>query len=642
MLHAMKRLVLAAIAACASVSMAQAQDEPIPSRIQQPREDERVVLKADCLEIDQKEQLILERRALGGDLQAQYYVAACAWPLEPKDAGGQRMKLAFETFDLPEISRQEKLPPSQQSPAYRVFKKRISYAYQWASLAFCDRQFNDFGEIVDELEKLEHVYKRKRPNPDFQRVEARQRELESVHLNFIRRSANDYLYLLGPGKNTQAAKSLVRQMNGLGATGLATLGLMRDCPSYPGVEARYARAAIWDSATDAFERSFSFEEAGLLEDADSIDASDKDFLERQRDRWKSVTPEDERFVDAFRLSYGLGGISRARPGTPQDAALGRMGEVPVQYLQLALGAFREVPRDYPQGLIVPRFSVDNIYGEQTSKLAKQAQASYCVVRDVAIHEGALTNVVDPKAGKPKPGDREKDCRKGTKTKPSTEEKRKADVAAGRSKDYPTGWLSAKQSRALICRAATDRGDAFSYMHLAQMFANGEGYPQDLDRALFAAKEAQRLFALGALARRSNLKDNNTIKLIERYSKRAKKLEDEIYAVVGQEMQKANTAVPLDEATIRARIDNRIEVARYSEPNNLCADQEWGYWQNQAAAVSFAPARAAPKSAADGSSGTTQLLTRDLGGEALTDGVGVGGDPVVINGDDASGLKQDDQ
>lgn len=56
----------------------------------------------------------------------------------------------------------------------------------------------------------------------------------------------------------------------------------------------------------------------------------------------------------------------------------------------------------------------------------------------------------------------------------------------------TRWLSPADIRAAICDAAVRKNDPVSYYHLSVMFAEGWGYPRDLDRAQIAAARADAL------------------------------------------------------------------------------------------------------------------------------------------------------
>ena len=517
-----------------------------------------VETKERCNSITPKQQLVLERRALGGDQRAQYVIATCAWPSWLK---------------------KDDLRANQPE----VFRQRVLYTYKWATLAYCDRQFNDLDRQTRELENDNKIYERRRPVRDLREDARKQQAAEVGTLRRIRKEVNDELYLFLRDNPADASREFVEQMDGLGASGLVSLALMRDCPTYPGFEQRHARVAVWDKASDEFSTQFRL---GTKADEGEPVTWPSNYVESLK---APLSEEDKRFVEAFKERYGLYDFRERIGQLGEAAALGRMGEVPVQYLQLALGAFRKTT-GFQRGIPLSEFAIDNVYGEKTSKLAKAAQSNYCAIRDVAALEDALRDVTNraPQglaAAQLPPFASDDDCAPvlersdtGVRSKQSPRGKRELDRTKRNETDYPTGWLSPLQARALICRAAVDRNDPYSYLHLAQMFANGYGYPINYDKALFSIQRAQRLFSLGPPSYASNHKDLKQSKIEREYKVQALELEQEVYrkaasALLGKKIAPGEVV----EAAAVSRINSRVANANYDETGRLCIDEIWRYW-----------------------------------------------------------------
>ncbi len=584
-----------------------------------------------CKNITPKKQLVLERRALGGDPRAQFVLAYCAWPLvgQPK-------------------------PGAVENPEERYYgnEKRIMYAHKWATIAYCDQEYNDLEEETRSLERENRIFERREPARDLRGLAERQREKERQILLEIRKEVNDALYQLSDDDAaTDASKKFVNQMEGLGASGLASLALMRDCPNYPDYEQRHVRGGLWYNLGrliglnfETSQRKFELEADQKERDAFRIsslpnykevdteekyriaavaaykasvgrpDMPDQDIPREVRQRisrdwdlyfrngvatrdWNWPIDEVKLWVEAlvvegreldrtlmeeFIRAYTLLGRSSSSSGNRFE----NMGKVPVQYLQLALGAFRKVDKTFPQGLKLSEFRIDNIYGQKTADLVKQAQMNYCVIRDVALSEDALRDVANSapqdQGGKELEKATEKfdidpydDC-----TNPEPGKGRSgAEEAEYRHPDYnnnfPTGWLTPRQARALICRAAVDRNDPYSYLHLAQMFSEGFGYGVDFDRALYAVKQARLILRLEPRGKVSNHGDLWDKPLGKRYVIQAKALEDSITRKAAQRYLGVTIeeGEKVDSGTLK-RLNNRLDVARYDEPGALCGDEKW--------------------------------------------------------------------
>jgi len=528
-----------------------------------------------CKTITAKQQLVLERRALGGDHRAQYVIATCAWPDDPITKSGVQ-KRAIDWI--------------KEESSKAEFKKRVLYTYKWSTLAYCDRRFNDLDKQTQELVDKNRIFERLTPARDLREDARKQRQTEEDRLQNIRKEVNDELYLIFSDSPALASREFVSQMEGLGANGLITLALMRDCPSYPGFDQKHSRLAIWGMARDEYADAFRL----------GITSHDDDPINYPFDYVKGLeqflTDEDVRYVEEFIGSYGLFDMREALLLASEAAALGRMGEVPVQYLQLALGAFR-YSTAFRRGYQLQEFSIDNVYGERTSKLAKKAQSNFCVIRDVAIYEDALRDVTKRATQGTAKNTLpmfaiDDDCnpvltRKDDKVSSNMSTRGKQENKRANKKDetgptdYPTGWLSPLQSRALICRAAVVRNDPYSYLHLAQMFAEGFGYPVNYDKSLFAAQRAQRLFDLGPPRHSSNHRDLRQSALEKDYKLQASELEAEVYRKAARELL-GDTAVSGNIAgSVINRINARVANANYDETGKLCADEIWGYWNQSA-------------------------------------------------------------
>ena len=575
-----------------------------------------------CKNITPKKQLVLERRALGGDPRAQFVLAFCAWPKVGQPKGDEQ--------------------ESYQS------EERIFYAYKWATIAYCDQEYNDLDEETAELEDENRIFERLKPARDLRRIAANQREDERRVLLEIRKEVNDALYRLEKtDRPSKASKEFVKQMKGLGASGLASLALMRDCPTYPEFEQKHVRGGVWQNVAKLM--GFEFD-GGVLktdqkelkefrisdqEDYDSItknkaayqerayaeykasvgkpqmsnDDVPRDVRQRISEDWKRYfasravgaddwawpkeevklwteslakagAEEDLTRKEEFLSAYSLrGGSNPERSGSNRFE---NMGKVPVQYLQLALGAFREVKGRSGEivfpGIALEAFSIDNVYGEQTAKLVKKAQTNFCVIRDVALSEDALRNVTQRAAqdqGEQQLHDeslafgieRFDEC---DPDKPG-DGRTKAEEARKPGDDYPTGWLSPLQARTLICRAAVDRNDPYSYLHLAQMFSKGYGYSVDFDRALYAVKRARLIFSLEPKERVSNHGDLRNSPLEKLYIEQAEQLERNITKSAAEAF--LGTGDITKKSTLE-RLNDRLAVARYDDDGALCDDEKW--------------------------------------------------------------------
>lgn len=455
--------------------------------------------KKTCGSLDGAQQLILERRAIGGDKAAQVELARCAEA---------------------EI---------KSTPPIQIEETKLSYAYLWTAVAYCDRFFNSMereleGDPVAILKRYDWVSKRpdeRRPGGDPTQSFRRKVDAESVELREMWARVSDAM-TQRPKVAGDAQKALVRRLAGLGPSGLVALGTMRSCPAITGVDPRLLEAAYWVSASDAFKSVVELGRKGGL--ADLVPPA-----------YRGIMREDDAtLVDEVRRRFGLLGSPADDRRQANAVSLGRMGEAPVQYFQLALGAFRDRPGFASAIKLQGPYKIDNVYGETTSRLVRLAQTDDRIIGDVVRRAG---EAADP----------------------------------GNARSGATGYLTPIQGRALICRAATERNDPFSYLHLAQMFANGAGYPLDYDRALFSVQRARRLFDAGPPDYPSNYGDLRG--LIAPYQREVVRLEADIYAKAARELLTRTGDVTGAEVDRRVRgaIDARVAQSDYDRKGVLCPD-----------------------------------------------------------------------
>lgn len=451
--------------------------------------------KKTCESLDGAEQLVLERRALGGDKAAQIELARCA---------------EAET--------------RATAPAL-LDQAKISYAYLWTALAYCDRFYNQMereldGDPVARLKRYDWVSKRpdeRRPGADPTQTFRRKVDAENVELREMWARVSDAM-TERPDLARAAHRTFVRRLAGVGPAGLVALANMRSCPAVAGADPRLLEAAYWASALDAFKSMVELGRKGGL--VDLVPPS-----------YRAILREDDAtLVDEVRRRYGLIDAPSADRRLANAVALGRMGEAPVQYLQLALGAFRDRPGFASSIRLQGPYKIDNVYGETTSRLVRLAQSDDRILGDVVRQAGESSTV-----GK------------------------------------ATGYLTPLQGRALICRAATERNDPFSYLHLAQMFANGAGYPLDYDRALFSVQRARRLFDAGPPDYPSNYGDLRG--LLAPYTREVVRLEADIYTKAARELLTRSgdvTAADVDRG-VRRSIDARVAQSDYDRKGVLCPE-----------------------------------------------------------------------
>lgn len=451
-----------------------------------------------CSDLDGAKQLILERRALGGDKAAQIELARCA---------------------SAELSN---------TPAHQLDRTTISYAYLWTTVAYCDRFVNPLERDAaadDPARILKRAYwisKRpdeREPGGDMKQEFKKKVAAEDLELRTMRNRVTDVM-TQRPEVAGQAERLLIRRLAGLGASGFATLANFRDCSNIGDTDPRLLEAAYWTAAADAFREMVELGRQGDL--AALVPPPYRDIMKQ----------DDASLIQEIRDRFGLRGTQAAQDRLNEAAALGNMGAVPVQYYQLALGAFRTRPGAETSLLLDgQQIRIDNVYGETTARLVRAAQTDRRVIGDVAAQTGELKDV---------------------------DQDRRMDA---------TGYLTPKQGRALICRAAVERNDPFSYLHLAEMFANGVGYPVNYDKALFSAQRARRLLSVGAPDYPSNARDLRSA--LTTYAAAAARIERDIYAKAAREwLAPGGGGV---DSGVRRKIDGRVALADYDRPKALCSD-----------------------------------------------------------------------
>lgn len=228
----------------------------------------------------------------------------------------------------------------------------------------------------------------------------------------------------------RARATLADQFSRLGAIGLIRLGELAACPNF-GATKTFS-AAVWSAAAEAWEASG----AGAVYGHSA--ARDWSIAAESERRMKALSARERRAAEAEKAS-----LLKTQPASiarlEQQAALGRLDGMAHAAHASAQGAPRRSLTTAVQyalealGFLEFVNGPDNDYGPTTIEAARRAQAHYGV--------------------------------------------------------EPTRWLSHEESRRLICDAATKKDDPVSYYHVGLMFAQGWGYPQDLQRARFAMNRA---------------------------------------------------------------------------------------------------------------------------------------------------------
>lgn len=478
---------------------------------------------ADCNAVTHKKQLVLERRALGGDKRAQFMLAYCSWHADTNDNESNK----------------------------------IAYTYFWTMLANCERRYDDLDEPVEGLEgtTIPSVYKRYRKPRDFQGEFEALIEKEGIELQRIKSEVEDKIssepldLLTGSfDLRREISEKMVARFNAMGMSGLVPLAMMRNCLPYPDFQQRYVRAAIWQNIAERNDNAF------WINDTDPEPTLD----ELASRALQGLGPDEVREIARFASAYGLGDVNSYF--RREAIALGKMGRVPVEAVQFALGAFRKSPA-FGDGIPIGEdLKVDGLYGAQTATLVKESQKNPCVLRDVAIYEGTFKNLENTTAASDKNG-----C-----------------FGRASANDEGTGWLTPLQSRALICRAAVKQNDPFSYMYLGYMFINGFGYAEDIDRALFSVQRAIRLFADPSVrlqvVKSPYFATQN--ELTRHYRQIAEGLEQDIYWAAANKL--FGSVRPSSDAKIgsdlKEAVHRRLPRANYDEEGLLCQDEVVGYQQ----------------------------------------------------------------
>ncbi|MBI1365631.1 MAG: hypothetical protein GC153_06690 [Alphaproteobacteria bacterium] len=225
-----------------------------------------------------------------------------------------------------------------------------------------------------------------------------------------------------------ARDALSDELSRMGPLGLLRLAEMTSCPSLD-ADAAFA-AAAWQAADEAFKSSSMSAVYG---------SAARDIAKESETRLAALSPQ-ERISAAFDKERLL----KTSPGSMAQlenwAALGRLDKLasfgdangaPERSLTTAIQYGLEA-----MGWLTFVNGPDNDYGPATIEAAQKAQAYYG--------------------------------------------------------DQQTRWLSHGEVRRLLCDAALTKSDPISYYHLALMYAQGWGFPQDLARARFALGRAEKL------------------------------------------------------------------------------------------------------------------------------------------------------
>ncbi|MBY0421036.1 MAG: hypothetical protein K2Q06_01950, partial [Parvularculaceae bacterium] len=302
--------------------------------------------KKTCESLDGAQQLILERRAIGGDKAAQIELARCA---------------ASVIGDTPPV---------------QLDLTSLSYAFMWTATAYCDRFFNPMereleADPVTVLKRNAWVSKRpdeREPGGDPTQQFRRKVQKEDVELREMWARVTDAM-TQRPELAEATQKAFVKRFAGLGPSGLVALANMRNCPAI-GRNPRLLEAAYWVAAQDGFKGVRELGRKGSLRAL-------------VPPAYAAITAEDDAtLVEKMRRDFGLSSSVANDAAVADLAALGRMGEAPVQYLQIALGAFRNRPGFASSLTLVGPFEVDNLYGAATSRLVQMAQGDPRIIGDI--------------------------------------------------------------------------------------------------------------------------------------------------------------------------------------------------------------------------------------------------------------------
>lgn len=318
------------------------------------------------------------------------------------------------------------------------------YALKWLMLATCDASGSPAVEERDRLtRKLKFSsdlsFRRFSGLTSDERFTAREKEFVSFRAEKNADLEARLKRLRGKtsaAEEAAARESLSGQLARMGGLGLVRLAELTSCRNF-GASPSFS-AAAWAAADYVW----------------NTDELASVYGESLKDGWTIAGESTERFAALSQAEKRTAAFERARllKSTPsfisrleEDAALGRMQRLGIAHASPSgsplIGNTATLAAQYAlEALGFMEFvnGPDNDYGPTTIEAVKRAQAYYGVEE--------------------------------------------------------TRWLSHRELRRTVCDAATKKADPVSFFHLALMFSQGWGYPQDIPRASYAIDRAEKLLA----------------------------------------------------------------------------------------------------------------------------------------------------
>ncbi|MGE0409529.1 MAG: peptidoglycan-binding protein [Amphiplicatus sp.] len=325
------------------------------------------------------------------------------------------------------------------------------YALKWTTLAMCDGEETPFGVRRDRLtrklkDKGDLSFRRfggVAEDEKWSKRDKRFREYRTKKRIELEARFAALLAETSEAEKAAAREALIEDHARLGALGLVRVAELSDCASFGASPA--FKAASWAAAEDVWIASGANQIYGDLKHA-NVNRKESAAL------FAALPPTQQRVARLVRGRL-LKTDPRRLAELEDEAALGRLEEMRPLGLEAGVEAGPRAVTTAVQyalealGWIEFQEGPDNDYGPSTIEAVKRAQAHYGVDE--------------------------------------------------------TRWMSPRETRRLICDAAVKKGDPVSLYHLALMYAEGWGFPEDDARARVAIDRAravmdERLAAADAL------------------------------------------------------------------------------------------------------------------------------------------------
>ncbi|MBI1393097.1 MAG: hypothetical protein GC152_10190 [Alphaproteobacteria bacterium] len=416
-----------------------------------------------------EEQLMLEWAALGGDPHAQFALAQCALPEGAKDLAPEARAYAVKWVTLASCDA-----VGADDVAARDRRTRRLKAQGDLSFRRFEGLENDDDIDLNRKEKRFVEYREHKTKELMNRMKRLKKMASSEEFDFARAELGDQFARFGP----------------LGRMRFATLA---GCPQLDAPKSYVA--AAWASAADAWDEKRD----SLKTVYGAPEKSDWSFRKEAEARVAGLSTLDRATFDYEKQTFERYDDERLA-ALEADAALARLGEMST------LGSVEFAsPAADPVATTRPAAEPAAITGDQTEgernllvEISSRAMPD-AAPGPTAGFEGPSVTIATQYALEAL-GFMEFVNGPDNDYGPSTIEA----VARAQSKSgmAPTRWMSHREVRDTICRAATEAGDPVSYYHVATMYLRGQGFPKQLAKARYAINQADALLEVKLLDRSS--------------------------------------------------------------------------------------------------------------------------------------------